>query len=101
MQPTHRPRPGRGAVERQNPSGKARLEPPVHGGLQDVSPSACRQNRYAVEQFRLIHRRQIQLPCIVLGWFEKNAAETRMKDPKTGDMVRAGGQKTMVATLSQ
>ena len=34
-----------------------------------------------------------------LGWFEKNAAETRMKDPETGRMVRAGGQKTVIATF--
>ena len=30
-----------------------------------------------------------------LDWFERNAAETRMKDPETGRMVRAGGQKTV------
>ena len=34
-----------------------------------------------------------------LGWFEKNVAETRMKDPDTGRMVRAGEQKTVIATF--
>ena len=34
-----------------------------------------------------------------LGWFEKNAAETRMQDPATGGMVRAGGQKAVISTF--
>ena len=34
-----------------------------------------------------------------LAWFERNAAETRMKDPDTGRMVRTGGQKTVIATF--
>ncbi len=34
-----------------------------------------------------------------LGWFQKNAAETRMQDPATGRMVRTGGQKTVIATF--
>ena len=34
-----------------------------------------------------------------LGWFEKNAAETRVQDPATGRMVRAGDQKTVIATF--
>ena len=34
-----------------------------------------------------------------LEWFEKNTAETRMRDPATGRMVRAGNQKTVVATF--
>ena len=32
-----------------------------------------------------------------LGWIEKNAVETRMRDPATGAMVRAGDQKTVAA----
>ena len=32
-----------------------------------------------------------------LGWFEKNAAETRMRGRSTGRMVRAGDQKTVIA----
>ena len=35
----------------------------------------------------------------VLGWVEKNAAETRMKDPVTGQMIRAGDQKIVAATF--
>ena len=34
-----------------------------------------------------------------LDWFERNAAETRMKDPATGDVVRRGNQKTVIATF--
>ena len=34
-----------------------------------------------------------------LDWFERNAAETRMKDPITGDIVRRGSQKTVIATF--
>ena len=34
-----------------------------------------------------------------LAWVERNAAETRMADPVSGGMVRAGDQKTLVATF--
>ena len=34
-----------------------------------------------------------------LDWVEKNVAETRMKDPVTGQMMRAGGQKIVAATF--
>ena len=34
-----------------------------------------------------------------LGWVERNAAETRMKDPETGRMGRVGNQKTVAATF--
>ena len=34
-----------------------------------------------------------------LGWIEKNAAETRMKDPETGKMARTGNQKIVAATF--
>ena len=34
-----------------------------------------------------------------LAWVEKNAAETRMKDPVTGQMIRAGDQKIVAATF--
>ena len=34
-----------------------------------------------------------------LAWVEKNAAETRMKDPDTGKMGRVGGQKIVAATF--
>ena len=34
-----------------------------------------------------------------LDWFEKNAAETRMKDPETGRMARTGHQKAVIATF--
>ena len=34
-----------------------------------------------------------------LAWIEKNAAETRMKDPDTGTMARVGNQKIVAATF--
>ncbi len=34
-----------------------------------------------------------------LGWIERHAAETRMKDPATGRMIRAGNQKIVAATF--
>ena len=34
-----------------------------------------------------------------LGWVEKQVAETRLRDPKTGRMVRAGGQEMVAATF--
>ncbi len=34
-----------------------------------------------------------------LDWFERNAAETRMKDPETGRMVRTANQKIVIATF--
>ena len=34
-----------------------------------------------------------------LAWIEGNAIETRLKDPETGRMVRAGNQKTVAATF--
>ena len=34
-----------------------------------------------------------------LDWFEKNAAETRVRDPESGRMVRAAGQKAVIATF--
>ncbi len=34
-----------------------------------------------------------------LAWVEKNAAETRMKNPETGNMARVGGQKIVAATF--
>ena len=34
-----------------------------------------------------------------LAWVERNAAETRLKDPETGRMMRAGGQKIVAPTF--
>ena len=34
-----------------------------------------------------------------LGWIEKNVAQTRLSDPDTGRMVRAGDQKMVAATF--
>ena len=42
------------------------------------------------------HDRAVQR---ALHWVERNAAETRLSDPATGRMVRAGNQKTVGATF--
>ena len=42
------------------------------------------------------HDRAVQA---TLAWIEGNAAETRLKDPATGRMVREGGQKMVAATF--
>ena len=34
-----------------------------------------------------------------LGWIEKNVAETRLRDPETGEMIRAGNQNIVAATF--
>ena len=34
-----------------------------------------------------------------LDWVERNAAETRMKDPETGEMARVGNQRIVAATF--
>ena len=43
-----------------------------------------------------VHDRAV---AAALDWIEKNAAETRMKDPDTGRMVRTGNQKIVAATF--
>ena len=43
-----------------------------------------------------VHDRAV---AAALDWIERNAAETRMKDPETGRMVRAGNQKIVAATF--
>ena len=43
-----------------------------------------------------VHDRAV---AAALDWVERNVAETRMKDPETGRMVRAGNQKIVAATF--
>ena len=43
-----------------------------------------------------VHDRAVQA---TLAWVEKNAAQTRMRNPETGRMVRTGDQKIVVATF--
>ena len=43
-----------------------------------------------------VHDRAV---AATLAWVEKNAAETRMKDPETGRMARVGNQKIVAATF--
>ena len=43
-----------------------------------------------------VHDRAV---AAALDWVERNAAETRMKDPETGRMMRAGDQKIVAATF--
>ncbi len=42
------------------------------------------------------HDRAVQR---TLDWIERNVVETRMRDPETGRMIRAGGQKIVAATF--
>ena len=42
------------------------------------------------------HDRAVQR---TLDWIERNVAETRMRDPETGRMIRAGNQKIVAATF--
>ena len=48
------------------------------------------------ERIRDAHDRAV---ARTLGWVERNAIETRMRDPETGRMVRAGNQKMVAATF--
>ena len=43
-----------------------------------------------------VHDRAVKA---TLDWVERNAAETRMKDPETGTMGRLGGQEIVAATF--
>ena len=43
-----------------------------------------------------VHDRAVKA---TLDWVERNAAETRMKDPETGTMGRVGGQEIVAATF--
>ena len=43
-----------------------------------------------------VHDRAV---AAALDWIERNAAETRMKDPETGKMARVGNQKIVTATF--
>ncbi len=43
-----------------------------------------------------VHDRAV---AAVLAWVEKNAAETRMKDPETGRIARVGNQKIVAAAF--
>ena len=43
-----------------------------------------------------VHDRAVEATLV---WIEGNAAETRVKDPATGRMVREGGQKMVAATF--
>ncbi len=47
---------------------------------------------------RIVNAHDRAVMC-TLDWFERNAAETRVRDAATGRMVRARGQKTVVATF--
>ena len=48
------------------------------------------------ERVVAVHDQAVQR---TLAWIEANAIETRMRDPSTGTMVRAGGQDMVAATF--
>ena len=53
---------------------------------------ACGDARVAEAHGRAVKR--------TLAWVEERAVETRMKDSETGRMIRAGDQKTVIATFT-
>ena len=66
---------------------------PLHLRALDRAPGGKRLRPYSIAGIPYPERTE------TLDWVEKNVAETRMKDPGTGQMVRAGGQKIVAATF--
>ena len=66
---------------------------PLHLRALDRAPGGKRLRPYSIAGIPYPER------TATLAWVEKNVAETRMKDPATGQMVRAGGQKIVAATF--
>ncbi len=75
--------------------------PPVHRPGRDVTLSAPKSVSVAAlvggdERIVAAHDKAVGR---ALEWIEKHVAETRLSDPATGRMVRAGGQKMVAATF--
>ncbi len=73
----------------------------THRPGRDLTLSAPKSVSFAAivggdERIVGAHDRAVQA---TLAWVEKNAVETRLRDPGTGRMVRAGDQKAVVATF--
>ena len=95
-----------GILEGQVPNGPRLGRPEKDGTIthrpgRDVTFSAPKSVSLAAlvggdPRITVAHDRAVMR---ALDWIERNAIETRMKDPETGRMVRAGGQKMVSATF--
>ncbi len=73
----------------------------VHRSGRDVTLSAPKSVSLMAKvggDGRIVEARD-KAVAATLGWIEKNAVETRMRDPATTAMVRAGDQKMVAATF--
>ena len=87
------PTPGSGGAARTGASSTA---PAATSPSRPRNPSRWPRWSAAMRAWSTAHDRAV---ARTLDWFERNVAETRMKDPETGRMVRTGGQKTVIATF--
>ena len=81
--------------------GRRRNGELVHRPGRDLTLSAPKSVSLAAlvggdERVVAAHDRAVKR---TLGWVEKHVAETRLRDPATGRMVRSGGQDMVVATF--
>ena len=94
----------RSVLEGEVPGGRRLGRKEIDGGIthrpgRDVTLSAPKSVSLMAmvggdERIVEAHDRAV---TATLGWVEKNAVETRMRDPATGAMVRAGDQKMVAA----
>ena len=84
------------ALGRRDGDGKL-----VHRPGRDVTLSAPKSVSLAalVGGDRRVVGAHDRAVAATLAWIEKNAVETRMKDPETGRLARAGDQKMVAATF--
>ncbi|MDE0359550.1 MAG: conjugative relaxase [Rhodospirillaceae bacterium] len=74
----------------------------VHRPGRDLTLSAPKSVSLAAlvggdERILAAHEKAVKR---TLGWVEEHVAETRLRDPQTGRMVRAGGQAMVAATFT-
>ncbi len=94
----------RSVLEGEVPGGRRLGRKEIDGGIahrpgRDVTLSAPKSVSLMAMvggDERIVEARDRAVTA-TLGWIEKNAVETRMRDPATGAMVRAGGQKMVAA----
>ena len=96
----------RAVLEGEVPGGRRLGRKEIDGGIthrpgRDVTLSAPKSVSLMAmvggdERIVEAHDRAVRT---TLGWIEKDAVETRLRDPATGAMVRAGDQKMVAATF--
>ena len=82
--------------------GRRRNGKIVHRPGRDLTLSAPKSVSLAAlvggdQRILAAHERAVKR---TLGWVEEHVAETRLRDPQTGRMVRAGGQGMVAATFT-